>query len=479
MRTLVSPGAKNLPRAGVKRLVRRLWSFASRRFRELAAIATVLGIAGALWSERKALLDFDWRLAPVSFVAAIVLFAVAPYVQAASFWLMLRLLGLDARLSEALLLWMRSFLLRYAPSGALQLVIRIRERRRFAASTQDVWLVSGYENLAGLCAGAFVCVAAFALAGGWPPLLAIVIAGVALAVAVAVRPAFFRRWARALLERRGLELPSLLRGRELALVILLNTLGWLATGGAAYLLVRALVTHPNVSPVWLTAAYSFAWLVGFVVPLLPGGLGLRDGVLVALLASRIGAGPATAVALALRLAATLGELLAIAITEAAYGMLRVLGRTAPLPAPEDAKGGTPLRVIPDHESPVRHMVAAARGRRYEALKSLDDAKLTSDAAIVMEGDYGGSIYLTCPARLVRCDESTLRQLLLDLDEYDWNDPDGVGLYYEVAPAGSGIVGGTGGGIVTDGVWLHPVLEAEGLRERVEAVVAGERERLGA
>ena len=322
----------------MKRLIRRLWSLASRRFRELAAIATVLGIAGALWSERKPLVDFDWRLAPVSFAASIVLFAVAPFVQAVSFWLMLRLLGLGARLDEALLLWMRSFLLRYAPSGALQLVLRIRERRRFAASKQDVWLVSGYENLSTLCAGAFVCVAAFALAGGWPPLLAVVIAGVALALAVAARPAFFRRWARALLARRGLELPSLLRGRELALVILLNTFGWVATGGAAYLLIRALVTHANVSPVWLTAVYSFAWLVGFVVPLLPGGLGLRDGALIALLASRIGAVPATAVALALRVAATFGELLAIAVTEAVYGALRLLGWTEPLPATEDPEG---------------------------------------------------------------------------------------------------------------------------------------------
>ena len=126
-------------------------------------------------------------------------------------------------------------------------------------------------------------------------------------------------------------------------MILLNTFGWLTTGGAAYLLMRALVTHPNVSPVWLTAVYSFAWLLGFLVPLLPGGLGLRDGALIALLASRIGAVPATAVALALRVAATFGELLAIAVTEAVYGALRLLGRTEPLPPIEDAEspGFTP------------------------------------------------------------------------------------------------------------------------------------------
>ena len=69
-------------RTRLNALLRRLWSLCSRRFRELAAIATAVGVAAALWSERKALLDFDWRLAPGSFAAAIVLFAVAPFVQA-------------------------------------------------------------------------------------------------------------------------------------------------------------------------------------------------------------------------------------------------------------------------------------------------------------------------------------------------------------------------------------------------------------
>ena len=136
-----------------------------------------------------------------------------------------------------------------------------------------------------------------------------------------------------------------------------------------------------------------------------------------------------------------------------------------------------LDVIPEHESAVRRMVADARGESYEALRSLADANASEGSTAVMEGDYGGSIYLTCPASLVRCDEATLRQLLLDLDEHDWNDPEGVGLYYERAPIGTGIAGGSGGGVVTAGIWLHPELEAKGLRAAVEAVIAGERERI--
>ena len=102
--------------------------------------------------------------------------------------------------------------------------------------------------------------------------------------------------------------------------------------------------------------------------------------------------------------------------------LRLSGRDEPVEATV-----AEMDVIPDHESVVRRMVAEAHGDRYEAIKSLDEAKATADAAVVMEGDYGGSIYLTCPARLVHCDEPTLRQLLRDLDKHDWNDPEGVGL----------------------------------------------------
>lgn len=157
---------------------------------------------------------------------------------------------------------------------------------------------------------------------------------------------------------------------------------------------------------------------------------------------------------------------------------RLLARVRRLDRAHRVEATPELEVIPDHESAVRRVLADAHGGRYEAIKSFNEAKATADAAVVMEGDYGGSIYLTCPARLVRCSEPTLRQLLLDLDEHDWDDPAGAGLYYEVAPVGSGIAGGTGGGVIADRVWLHPDLDAKGLRQGVEAVIAGDRPRLG-
>jgi len=148
-------------------------------------------------------------------------------------------------------------------------------------------------------------------------------------LAVAARPAFFRRLSARLVEKRGLALPTLLRGRLLAVVIAVNTLGWLATGAAGYLLVHALASGEDVSVAWLTGVYAFAWLLGFVVPLLPGGLGLRDGTLATFLATRVGTGPATALAIALRLANTLGELLAIGLTEGVYWLLRRTGVVRP------------------------------------------------------------------------------------------------------------------------------------------------------
>jgi hypothetical protein len=290
----------------------------NRWFKQVALVATVVGIGVALIGQRKAIADFDWQLNLGVMAGSIALFALAPLVQGFCFWLVLRSLEVPSRLDEAMLIWSRSFLLRYAPSGALALVIRVKSQDRLKASSGHIYTSFGYEQLVALLSGAVACVGAFLLDADQPPWIAVAILAVAVVVAVIARPAFLGRFAQDRLQRRGMSVPSIMRGRHVAAISAVNLLGWIATGAAAYLLVCSLTTEHRPAFLWLLGAYSFAWLLGFVVPLLPGGLGLRDGTLIAFLATTTGVGAATAIAIALRLANTLGEFLAIGLVELSY-----------------------------------------------------------------------------------------------------------------------------------------------------------------
>jgi hypothetical protein len=143
-------------------------------------------------------------------------------------------------------------------------------------------------------------------------------------------------------------------------------------------------------------------------------------------------------------------------------------------------------MIPPHVSPVRFMSAEGHGERYEAFRSLAEARAHPDAVMIMEADSGGQILLTCPVSKVQAQEEVLNQLLCDLEMISWgpgglshsNVPCEAWIYYEVLPPGSGVGGGMGGGLVVDGLWVHEELQKLGLCRQIEEVVAGLRERLG-
>ena len=120
----------------------------------------------------------------------------------------------------------------------------------------------------------------------------------------------------------------LLRGRELIAVSAVNLVAWVGTGAGVLVLANGLTDSPSPGLTWAIATYAVAYLIGFVVPLLPGGLGAREGALVAVLAGKYGIAAATALALALRVAVTLGELLAVGVIVGAYQLTH---RRAPAP----------------------------------------------------------------------------------------------------------------------------------------------------
>jgi len=107
---------------------------------------------------------------------------------------------------------------------------------------------------------------------------------------------------------------------------------------------------------------------------------------------------------------------------------------------------------------------------YEALIDLNAAKQHPDGTVVLEGDYGGIIYATCPAKYVEADHDEISTLCKWLENRFWKlgevsdeikkiiGEGGWGVYYEVAQTGSNIWGGMKGGKVIDGLWTHPKLD---------------------
>ncbi len=88
------------------------------------------------------------------------------------------------------------------------------------------------------------------------------------------------------------------------------------------------------------------------------------------------------------------------------------------------------------------------------------------AHLVLEGDWGGQIYLTVPWTLVG-EDPQIAELHQILDEIAWACNGGEGMHmYFVDSREEDVAGGMGGGLLCETVWMHPkfagnaVVEAE-------------------
>jgi hypothetical protein len=135
------------------------------------------------------------------------------------------------------------------------------------------------------------------------------------------------------------------------------------------------------------------------------------------------------------------------------------------------------KLIPRGCSPIRFAMSQVCNIEYKPIEDSEEALNTQDAILIMEGDWGGQIYLTCPVRLVHCSEEALENLLTDLDDIAWdcNEGKGTGIYYEVRKPDEWLSAGMGGGFVSDTLWVYP--EFDNLIEEIKDVIEGKSERI--
>jgi hypothetical protein len=97
------------------------------------------------------------------------------------------------------------------------------------------------------------------------------------------------------------------RRRALIEGIGFNLLAWLAYGTAFWALARGILPASELPWRLATGVFAASYLAGFLAPFAPGGIGVRETLIVALLQSSLGYGPALALAGASRLAFTVNE----------------------------------------------------------------------------------------------------------------------------------------------------------------------------
>jgi glycosyltransferase 2 family protein len=135
--------------------------------------------------------------------------------------------------------------------------------------------------------------------------LALLVVGSVLGIALLLWPPFLRRLLRLLApdaEARGAPAAA-----GVGIGIAANVIAWLGYGAALWLLARGLLPEAGLEPGLAVAVFTASYLAGFLALFAPGGLGVREALFILMLQRPLGIGAATALAIASRLLLTITE----------------------------------------------------------------------------------------------------------------------------------------------------------------------------
>lgn len=240
-------------------------------------------------------------------------------------------------MAPAIRAYLISHLGKYVPGKAMVVLLRAGLSVPYGARAATAAIATFYETLVMMAAGGLVAGLGFGGAGqspaievdvpGWGKqslpvyLLAGVMAlGLGLGFLVVVLPPVFRGLALLFstpFPRVGPESLPRCSGRLLIAGLFWSTGAWAFLGSSQLAVAQAFMppgqtSYPSLLPV-VTASVALATVAGFVVAVLPGGLGVREGVLMVALGPSLGQDQAVVAALALRLVWVAAEVVAAAV----------------------------------------------------------------------------------------------------------------------------------------------------------------------
>ncbi len=281
--------------------------------------------ARALWSQWPAMRRLKWQAHEGWLLLALVVLLGQMVVLATAWWQVLRSMGENLTWQMASSIWLRAQLARYLPGGVWDIAARAAMSHAQAIALQTVGAAAVVEiGFQVLTAGMFLLSVGFFFPNPdftpYIPWLSLALLGLSVGILSPLLPRLLPH----ILSRIGHVplTPHLPAWRRVLLFLMYSTAHGLQGAGFVFFAQGVGLMETNVLA-WPTAAlllttYIGAWVVGYISVFAPTGIGVREGVLVLLLAPYIPVSTAMAVALGYRvwltmrdaLAAVLGWLLA-------------------------------------------------------------------------------------------------------------------------------------------------------------------------
>jgi uncharacterized membrane protein YbhN (UPF0104 family) len=284
------------------------------------AISVIVGVFGflgwRLWLDRELLRGVDWWSHPGLWLLHFGLLAVMFGFATIGWIRIVRILGGDLSASAGAFNWLASNLGKYIPGKLFMLAGRVELARRLGVRPAVSMSALALEHVFQLVAASPFLL--WALFHGFrfesEKMWLVLVAALVPAAVFVVRPSLLVTVANlALRVTHHSTLEATPGSRHSATLLGVYFTCWLAYGISGVVLTKALGFGPAVPVVGIIAAFVAAWMIGFLSLITPGGIGVREAVLVLLLGTTLSTPQAITVALLARLSWTMVEMVGVVI----------------------------------------------------------------------------------------------------------------------------------------------------------------------
>jgi hypothetical protein len=287
----------------------------------LVALAFIVALVSSQW---QALQTFQWQFRPQWLIPSFALLALAWLLELSVWRFVLASLGGHLRWSRAAQTWFLSAIVRYIPGNIWQFLGMAELAADDGVSRVATFASIGVHQVLATLVGIALAAVYFAAAGqgAWLDAVRPLLWLAPLSLIICSPPIlrWSLNWLLRMLKRPPVEVTF--TWGQVGLALLGYAGVWLVMGSGFALLAASITPIKGTQFAALVATWAAAYVVGYLSLLTPGGLGVREGVMILLLAPLFPVPVPTVIALTARLWMVVGELAAAGIALATRGRTR-------------------------------------------------------------------------------------------------------------------------------------------------------------